>query len=860
MTPVAQPVNTYFGVPNLPQPTLRTLTDLSPLSESISRLAQAAIPAAREEMAREASIFAAENKEALQGAKSREEIEALVAKNFKGTQSPLFWRTLYSQSGASMAAMYQAQLAAEAPKYTTISDANGLLQEPKESIDAIQTRVTADFLKHPLMQDFYARSTFAEAKAQVDADFAVKVQVKRDGELLEYQKQQTINGISVDLEGFLTAATPRDSKAHLDSLDMRITDLYNIYGADARGLFWNAASSSVRQVATTDPQKALEMIALVDSVKVGGTELGADTRYQASLAELRKDIIERRDADVGDAGRQMTAKRNEAEELLTKEFYPALAAAWEKGENLVTVAQNMRDTLPARFGEWSEYAGQKINEQVRALRSTNRSNATAVAEVSAMASSDAAGAKALLDAYISTGDIVGPDVLKLQTAVLKGQDLDPFLRDQNYNNVLRSFEDFKPKGGMSPEYAQTATAVYEGRVKDFERAYIEFAKANQQDPAKVQAWLAQQQDALQTEFHTNRVTYAKTRQETLDALNARISKGAPSRPLIDQAARAGLLTEDEQRAYRIQQDNARTFEKFLDSKDMKEIEQYLTEQSRLLGREGDRLALSRKARELLSGFKEQARPKLEAMAADDKMTPEDMERMWAEEVRKFGLEVNKQIDDFASASEQQEAAEASVEPRAELGRNLDAWVLKQKSKWFVDDVPAEFFNETVDKHGGSFRSLGAGFERLMGHPTFYGQYAEVVKAVQNRTADAPAQVARLRQSAGTILAKVLTDKTIPKLDRDAAVSNILALTGTTAEIALAGTVKTGVGTIKLDDDVVNPFTTPFFQSSVELMSFMQTSQGDALMKRYGFDPTDQQDISDFISAQRVAISRLNTDG
>lgn len=864
VAPVAQPVNTYFGVPNLPQPTMKVLTDLAPLSASIGNLARSMIPQAREEEERKAAIFYAENKEAIQTAGSTGDVTAIVAKTLKGTQSPLFYKSLYSQAGASLASLYQGNLAKELSKFTTISDANGLPQEPAETTEQIQARVTQEVLKHPLMQDFYARSTFAEAKQQVDERFTAQAVAARSAALEDYQKQQATNGISVDLEGFLNAPGPKQSKDHLDSLETRITELHAIYGGEARDIFWNAASTSVREVATTDPQRAIEMIEAAADIKVGGTVLGGDTRYQAQIAELRKSILRQREAEVEDIGRKLSAERNEADEILKRDFIPALYAAWEDPKaNLVAVAQNMQEDLPAKFGEYAGYAKQKIDAEVRALRSTSRSDQATVANIEALARTDPSAAKALFDASVASQAITGPDVNRLNAVVLKGMDIDPFLQDGTYREALRSFDAFKPRDGMSPEYAATATAVYEGRIKDFQRAYTEFAVANQQDPAKVRQWVAQQQDALQKEFHANRVEYSRNRQSVLDTINAGIAKGKPLTEFIDQAAKSGVLTQDEQRAYRIQAQEARTFDKFLEGNSVKEIRQALDRRVASLRSEGDQIALLDKADQMFSEFKEKGREVLDTLAVDDNISPEAMTRAWDKEVKAFGEQVRKEIVAFQKSSIELETAKGELPTVRETGRALDEWASDQAGFFGGDPLPKEWIDKTVATYRGS--SI-LGQRRDVGLPSappdFYTSYRQAVRAVQQRDTGAPAAVASMRGQSSRILANILSDAKLTDEAKSAAVSNIVGLTGTSPEIMAAGSVQTGAGTIQLDPAKVNPFTTPMFQSVKDLQTFLETQPElvDKIMRRYGLDPSDTNDGYNFLRAQRIAIKRLSTDG
>lgn len=852
LRPAASPVDTYFGIPGVSEPTLRTIEDLSPLSNALDNFIRSMAPGFREDAQRKAAAFYAENKEEIHKAGSTGDVEALVSKTLKGTQSPLFYKSLYSQAGQSLAALYQGNLNSALEGYTRVSDENGLLVEPQESVDQIQARATQEILKHPLMRDFYARSSFADAKQQVDERFTVTAVTARGNALKEYQKQQAKNGISLDLEGMLLSTSAKESKAHFDSLDMRIQELYSIFGADARAMFWEAGQTSVREVATNDPQKALEMIELVAGTKVGGALLGEDTRYQAQLAELRKNVIDRRDAEDADVPRKLSQKRAEADLTLERDFYPALDAAWESGENLVSVQQNMAVDLPAKFGEWADYANQKIRGRARALRSTSPSIPTSVQTIEETARIDPEAAQILLDTSMELGDVVGPDVLKLQRAIAAGKDTEPFLRDANYQAALRSLDVFKPAGGMSPEYSIEAQGVYEGRVQAFQRAYLEVASANRQDPGKVQAWLVTQQDALQKELQATRLDNAKNRQAALDAINRGQAKGLSMSAEIDTAAKAGLLTQDEQRAYRKQGLDAATLESYLNSVEVRYIGQRLNTQASILGRETDRLAMVNKVDELMADFRKEGRKKLTALAADETLSPEQMQEAWRLEVEKFDADARKLVKDFAVETQKQQEAEDFLETRRAFGRELDAWTQDLTSISGKFSPPTTWINPDVEA------SEPSGF--LV--PGFYNQLGYAVGAVQRRRPDADVIVAKIRSLSGSVLVKLLSNTQLDDTRKADAVSNVIALTGTSPEILADGVIRTGVGPIKLNDDIVNPFTTPLFQSSEALRDFMDTRPdlADKIMRRFGLDPNDEASTYTFIAAQRIALRRLNTDG
>lgn len=379
LRPVAAPVDTMI-VPEIRAPELQNILDLSPLSKSFSTLAMSMAEGMAETTQKQAAAFYGANKEKVIDALTTEDPVAKKEKMAALTRSgktpeewsPLFWNSNYAFAARDLMRKYQDDLSVEIDKYAKVVDDKGnFLAEPPLEAEDVAAKLWQDkYAKNPVFANFFGQQEAGKYRADVEADFRSAALAKRAENLKVWRSER------MDEEfGTILSTLTQDPQTAYPKLQAKIEEARAFGIPDLQNKLGKAvlavSSSIVSQASMIpDPEarnakmdEARDIITAAEDIQFGGSKLGDNPAYMATLDKAMEEITEREyQLDARDRRRdaeqveQRSRELNEAGYKIINSIPKELDPAKRREEFLLRLDQAYGNDAQARHEALKQFA------------------------------------------------------------------------------------------------------------------------------------------------------------------------------------------------------------------------------------------------------------------------------------------------------------------------------------------------------------------------------------------------------------------------------------------------------------------------------------------------------------------------
>lgn len=561
ITPSASPTSTYYR-PNIAQPDLAPLVDLSPLSKTVERyvLTQQAREAEHGRVAAEA-LFADPEKQAtalgLQApiAGTPEQQAKILRKRFHDLAErgevpeaavPGFQIRFAELAAQKTVAAYRDRLMSRVSEASRLVDPATGLPSQSADVQSIKDEAWQDLAGNPAIVNFYGSRVASPEKLRIDEEFDHAVARVRGQEMEREARTLEINQVAGEL------AALAQGGGSVEELSAALQERLGTTYVRPRELVLQAAQLAAQRMAhgtpdaPGDPDEALRFLDQVaGEVKVDGLTLGEDAEAADQLDRLKAAYErESEDSDAKEVRRLAARDALTAQSVKDKYLSPMMDAL-RAGRSVAEVEQAAALELEQLPDEERGHAFQALKELRASVESDRTSEPDVVRQAQVLMAQGAfEDASTLITAGLSDGSLSAPDVLALQGQIeRRTRDRDVLEGNRIYREGLGVLERAQNSlGGFTGDVGREAADLFESVLLEYNEAAEGAVDANGVvDDEKLRAAAKAARERVTT-FSAER---DRQRQAVISEVRENAARLLGSSDLLRQAVAEGSITLEE---------------------------------------------------------------------------------------------------------------------------------------------------------------------------------------------------------------------------------------------------------------------------------------------------------------------------
>lgn len=422
--PSASPTSRYFA-PRLPQPVLDQILDLSPLSETLTRIAydhsQTALRTETQRLIGEASdptkLALAEPSEA-----SKEFSRKLQSGELPPTASPWFHLTAKGVYGEKLMQLYALEMQKYEDLMVSVNDGMdpqfpGEVGGPKMTFEQAHAKVMEYLSESPAYADALVRGDFQQ---RLQA-WSGQKRVELEGRFLDAKYQSTVEGLTENRAAYFLQQEekgwPLGYQDELKAWDKQLrVDQPTLQ--DPRKVIIDGALSAAASLSSQhNNQAAYALLSRVAEVEIGGMALGDNPKFSDKL-DVALDNYER-EADL-DGDRQLKQQQQDLEKARFEgrlEWLPILVDAEQAGQDPLGAISPMLDALQAKYGAYGAEVVKDAQDTAQQFRTRRSSDPDVLDNITEALVAENNPDKAELLLRASLGQLTASDGLNLSRGI-----------------------------------------------------------------------------------------------------------------------------------------------------------------------------------------------------------------------------------------------------------------------------------------------------------------------------------------------------------------------------------------------------------------------------------------------------------
>lgn len=567
LQPAASPTERYYR-PNISQPTLNTVYDFAPLSNELLRLfsdtnagkgnAQIAegeaLAANNPELAKEINAAVGKVKSPEEALKKYQDVFGRLVREGKLPEagSPLFQRGFAQASARSMVGAYHNAVIGRLAELSVLIDENGHPVNPPNP-EAILAEEWEKLSDNPALVNFYGRQVAASLKPQVDEGFLAKAATERAEAMTKHYKTLLSNEVA-QMVGVLQGqaeVTPGDLQRISDFIT---TNVHANNVRDPRAVAWQGMEFALKNIANTaGPSEALQMLDMIREVQIDGAAIGKDAEVGVQFENLKQEFSRQEDWEAREETQRKDDDRRAALIAGKQEYIGPLMSAYEKGDNLIAVRNQLAESIRAS-GKYGASTGEVLEDLFDKVDSLSerggKSDPGVISQLNAyIARGQLEEADLLWNTAVNGKTLLGEDILKFDQRIEAERSIAPLM--QNSGAYQETLGIIRSEGAAKDLHAE-AQAQHDDFRRGLEEQYrterAALARSLRGDndiEAKLSDFDAKKRSEIRGLLSTREGEIRAAKKAYSDELTKRVFRRVDSTEVIEAAYAQGTISTQE---------------------------------------------------------------------------------------------------------------------------------------------------------------------------------------------------------------------------------------------------------------------------------------------------------------------------
>lgn len=565
--PVAQPVNTFFQ-PRLAAPVLQDVIDLSPLSSTLARIADAqqqkraqqdleagrgadlgpAGVAVQAELAQaHAGLTSAEEKR-----KASQETYAKLVRTGKIPESWSPWTFVgWTETAArKLVSQYDRALSLRIADVSTVVDPQTGQPKNPDSAAKVMQEEWAKIADNGILQDFYGSRVAQDARQQIDERFQKQAAERMGVEVVKARETEVQN----ELGRILVNATTQDNPDwKMIGADWSLYAKNNMVlksMADPRGTMLSAAKYAASVVADTDAGEAVRLLRHVQDLSAGTTTLGKDTDTGLEINRLIDFYQNQKDTDddrhFAEEGRRIQHDVRDAQ----REWGPALDEVEKSGGSMGAYLEQYSQQIKDHPNK--AFILERLRENIHNRESEPIEDKAAIGalELRLRRGQGLDTADSEIDSLIASHSMSASTGSRLHAVAEQAGNVAPLLDAAGFANAASSLRQANRATGLPPAVQGPRDQEFEEKLAGFDQSVMEEAQALNGQPggeAALRKFIQEKSSAVRADLNKSELDLQTKSTAAKQEIEASINSFQDAGPLIKKYG--DFLTDAERREY-----------------------------------------------------------------------------------------------------------------------------------------------------------------------------------------------------------------------------------------------------------------------------------------------------------------------